>query len=233
MNTSTMRSDPTGEVGPYRVVCLTKILDPATERRRCRVDRHTAVVKGVADYHSNIDIMSHLGTHVEAPSHHGENTKDITALRFDHFLARGVLLRLDNVQPRQLITRQQMDDADQGRVRADDVVILDSPYHSEPFAENPDDKRPLLSSECAQWCRDRDVKALGFGDGVDIENSPECCDCHDILLNNDILFIEVMKNLDLLKQDVFLISLMPLPIVGLDSSPSTVFAIEGVPGFTP
>ena len=30
-------------------------------------------------------------------------------------------------------------------VRAGDVLVLDSPYHSEPFVESPNDKRPHLS----------------------------------------------------------------------------------------
>ncbi len=53
------------------------------------------------------------------------------------------------------------------------------------------------------------------------------------MLGNDILFIEVMKNIDRLQQDIFLIVYMPLPIIGLDSSPVNVMAIEGIPGFRP
>jgi kynurenine formamidase len=52
------------------------------------------------------------------------------------------------------------------------------------------------------------------------------------MLANDILFIEVLQNIDKLQQDIFLIIFMPLPIRGLDSSPVNVMAIEGIPGFT-
>ncbi|MCG3769946.1 MAG: hypothetical protein JW384_01077 [Nitrosomonadaceae bacterium] len=51
------------------------------------------------------------------------------------------------------------------------------------------------------------------------------------MLGNDILFLEVLKNLELLKAEVFLIVYLPLPIRGLDASPVNIMAIEGIPGF--
>jgi len=45
----------------------------------------------------------------------------------------------------------------------------------------------------------------------------------------DILMIEVLADLDQLGRDPFLIVYAPLPIVGLDSSPVRVVAIEGMP----
>ena len=51
------------------------------------------------------------------------------------------------------------------------------------------------------------------------------------MLGNDVPFIGVMNNIDLLEHDIFLIIYAPLPIRGLDSSPVNVMAIEGIPGF--
>ena len=180
-----------------------------------------------------LKIITHLGTHVEAPVHHVGLEKDVIDLAADHYIGRGVLLRLDTCGPGALITRDDLEEADRGRVREGDVVILDSPYHAEPFAEDPDDQRPHLSEESAHWFVEKKVKAVGFGDGIAIENNaPHCIACHDIMLGNDVLFIEVMKNIDLLEHEIFLIIYTPLPIRGLDSSPVNVMAIEGIPGFT-
>ena len=41
-----------------------------------------------------------------------------------------------------------------------------------------------------------------------------------------------MKNLDQLKSDTFFISFAPLPIIGLDSCPVRVYAIEGMTEFS-
>ena len=124
--------DVVGQVGPYRTVSLSKVIDPANEKRRCVVRRHKAEVRGVVDYHSDLDIMSHLGTHVEAPYHLRDDLKDITGLSPDRFIGRGVLLRLATCQPKALITRQDLDTADGGVLRRDDIVLLDSPFHHEP-----------------------------------------------------------------------------------------------------
>ena len=220
-----------GRIGPYRVVRLSKIIDPATEKRRCFVRRFKAETLGVVDYHSEMDLQSHLGTHVEAPYHHGDNLKDTLSLGIDRYIGRGVLLRL-NCPPRALITRDHLDAAEKGRLREGDIAVLDSQYHHEPFVESPHDERPQLSRESAEWFLEKKVKSVAFGDGIAIENHPEhCVAVHDILMPNDVTFIEVMQNLDQLQSDVFMIVFLPLPILGLDSSPVYVAAIEGIPGF--
>jgi arylformamidase len=224
---------PVGRVGPYRTVQLSKVINPATERRRCVLRRKPVDVNGVVDYHTDVDLVTHLGTHVEAPFHHGTLTKDVTDLPADHFIGRGVLLRLTTCEPNALITPADLEAADRGRVRPGDVLILDSRFHSEPFIANPHDQRPHLSRESAEWFLAKGVKAVGFGDGICIEKNVEhCTACHDIMLGHDILFLEVLQNLDLLQAEIFLISYLPLPIKGLDASPVNILVLEGVPGFT-
>ena len=221
------------KVGSYRVVHLSKIIDPSVEKRRCNLKRHLVDVQGVMDYYTDVDIVTHLGTHVEAPYHHGDFTKDVTGIPFDQYMGRGVLLKLDTCRPNALITAEDLDIVDKNRVQPGDVLILDSNYHSEPFVVTPDDKRPQLSRESAEWFVNKKVKAVGFGDGICIESNIEHCNaCHDIMLANDCLFIEVMQNIDKLNDDIFMIVFMPLPIKDLDSSPVNAIAIEGIPGFT-
>ncbi len=222
-----------GQTGPYRVVYLSKVIDPTTERRRCELRRQTVEVQGVADYHTDVDIVTHLGTHVEAPYHHADLTKDVTAFPFDYYMGRGVLLHLDTCEPRALIAAGDLEAASSGIVQAGDTVLLTSRFHHEPFVVSDDDQRPQLSAEAARWFLSRRVRAVGFGDGVAIENNPdECIACHDILLGNDILFLEVLQNLDQLQSQTFMVIYLPLPIVGLDSSPVNMVAIEGIPGFS-
>jgi len=68
---------------------------------------------------------------------------------------------------------------------------------------------------------------------VSIENCNEDVKpFHDILLAENIVFIEVLKNLECLEKDVFFMSFSPLPIKGLDSSPVRAYAIEGIAEFS-
>ena len=90
-----------------------------------------------------------------------------------------------------------------------------------------------MGAERAQWFKDHKVKAVGFGDGVSIENCNEDVKpFHDILMAENIVFLEVLKNLEQLKKDVFFMSYSPLPIKGLDSSPVRAYAIEGLAEFS-
>ena len=49
-------------------------------------------------------------------------------------------------------------------------------------------------------------------------------------MDNDVLLLEVVHNLDQLRQETFMIMYTPLPIYGLDSCPVRVVAVEGMPG---
>jgi len=223
------------KMGNLRVVDLTKPLDPATETRRCHLFRFNTGGP-IPDFHTIIDITSHLGTHVECPYHHEDNWPDVSALPITAFFGRAVYVNIDTLPPRSYITPESLEKACEGKLKENDIIILDSPYKLEPFTKKtntPEDKRLLVNGETAVWLRDKKVKCVGFGDGVSIENRNEDVKpFHDILLAENIVFLEVLKNLELLERDVFFMSYTPLFIKGLDSSPVRVYAIEGLAEFS-
>lgn len=217
------------QLGPYRVVDLSTLIDPATSSRRCRLERYYQ--DWTKDYHSNLDIESHLGTHIETPYHYNDNWQDILGLPVTAFMGRAVLLKLA-CEPRAPITRAMLDKASNGRVRPGDIAVLDSPYHCEPFTRNPNDQRPYLCGESGEWFVEQQVKCVGFGDGVAIEYSVEtACAIHEVIMPHGITFLEVMRNLDQLQAGVFFLLCQPMPIRGLDSCCVRAIALEGVPGF--
>lgn len=221
--------------GGLRLIDLSKLVDPATETRRCKLFRFNTGGP-IPDFHTNVDIMTHLGTHAECPYHHDDNWPDVTGLPLTTFVGRGVYVDFkDTVAPYTHITAADLD-REASKVREGDIVIIDSSYKLEPFtsATNTEvDKRLLIGEESANWFKEKKVKAVGFGDGVSIENSNEDVKpFHDILMAENIIFIEVLKNLEYLEKDVFFISFSPLPIVGLDSSPVHAYAIEGLTEFS-
>ncbi len=221
--------------GGLRLIDLSKLVDPATETRRCKLFRFNTGGP-IPDFHTNVDIMTHLGTHAECPYHHDDNWPDVTGLPLTTFVGRGVYVDFkDTVAPYTHITAADLD-REASKVREGDIVIIDSSYKLEPFtsATNTEvDKRLLIGEESANWFKEKKVKAVGFGDGVSIENSNEDVKpFHDILMAESIIFIEVLKNLEYLEKDVFFISFSPLPIVGLDSSPVHAYAIEGLAEFS-
>ena len=224
------------EMGNLRVIDLTKELHPETESRRCHLFRFNTGGP-IPDYHTIMDLTSHLGTHCECPYHHDDTWPSVAELPITNFLGRAVYLNFgETVAKRGQITAEDLERVSAGGVKEGDVVIIDSAYQIEPFtpATNTDaDQRLRVGEESARWFREKKVKSVGFGDGVSVESSNEDVKpFHDILMAENITFLEVLKNLDQLKQDIFFISFSPLPIYGLDSCPVRVYAIEGLAEFS-
>lgn len=223
------------DLNGLRVVDLTKILDPRTESRRCHLTRFNTGGP-IPDFHTIMDLTSHLGTHVECPYHHNDDWADVQDLPLTTFMGRCLYVTITHLEPNSHIMPADLEKACADKLKEGDVVILDSPYKITPFTEKTnteEDKRLFVCREAAEWFRDKKVKCVGFGDGVSIENNnTDVCAFHDILMAENIVFLEVLKNLEQLTTDVFFISYSPLPIKGLDSCPVRVYAIEGLTEFS-
>lgn len=221
------------EMNGLRIVDLTKPLDPKTETRRCWLWRYNTGGP-IPDYHTIMDLTSHLGTHCECPYHHDDNWPSVAQLPLTTFMGRALYVVLDLPENHQ-ITGADLEKAIGDRVREGDVILLDSPHKLPPFTpatNGPDDHRLVVGEDSAKWFAAKKVKCVGFGDGVSIEDCLENVKpFHDILMAQNIVFLEVLKNLELLKTDTFFISYSPLPIMGLDSCPVRVYAIEGLAEF--
>ena len=218
-----------------RIVDLSKIIDPATETRRCSLNRFNTGGP-IPDFHTNMDLMSHLGTHAECPYHHDNNWPSVAEVPLTSFMGRAIYVSIEGTEPNSYITPELLDKFCLPLMEDDTIVILDSPYKLPPFTpktNTAEDKRLFVNGETAKWFLAHKAKAIGFGDGVSIENSnDDVKPFHDILLAENILFIEVLKNLEKLEKKVFFMSYSPLPIIGLDSSPVRAYAIEGLKEFS-
>jgi arylformamidase len=223
------------QMGNLRVIDLSKPLDPETEARRCHLFRFNTGGR-IPDFHTHMDLMSHLGTHVECPYHHHDDWPDVQALPITCFMGRAIYVNLSDLKPNSHIQPEDMEKACGAKIKEEDIVIIDSPYRIEPFSQktNTDqDLRLFIGREVAEWFAEKKVKCVGFGDGVSIENNNEdVCAFHDVLMAQNIVFLEVLKNLEKLQKDIFFMSYSPLPIKGLDSSPVRAYAIEGIEEFS-
>ncbi|MDD7305415.1 MAG: cyclase family protein [Peptoniphilaceae bacterium] len=227
---------PVYELGNLRVIDLTKVLNPETETRRLKLNRFNTGGM-IPDYHTDMDITSHLGTHVECPYHHFDDGKDVASLPLTTFMGRAIYIDFeDKLEAYTHIRAKDLDKATEGLIKEGDIVILDSSYKLAPFTDKTnteEDKRLLIGEESAKWFKEKKVKCVGFGDGVSIENSNEDVKpFHDILMAEDIVFLEVLKNLEELKSKVFFMSYSPMPIKGLDSCSIRAYAIEGLAEFS-
>jgi arylformamidase len=204
-------------VGDPRLVDLSVMLVPGKETRRLEI-RPFIYQHDKTTMHE-VDMESHLGTHVEAPSHYVVGGKDLAGMPLDTFLGEGVVLRCSLDEPGQPIGPQQLQSADQGRVKPGDIVLLSCFPQSE-------DRRSYLSPEGAMWLFEKKAKMIGFDNSLR-EDPPGKTTTHEILLKNDVPLIENLTNLDKVTEPRVLVIALPLFIDGLDSSPVRAIAVEG------
>ena len=141
------------KMGNLRVVDLTKELDPKTESRRCHMYRFNTGGP-IPDYHTIMDLTSHLGTHCECPYHHDDNWPSVAELPLTTFMGRALYVDFkEDAAPGTHITAADLDKATAGKLKEGDIVIIDSSYKIPPFtpATNTEaDKRLLVGKESAE-----------------------------------------------------------------------------------
>ncbi len=210
------------ELEKYRIVDLSRPLYPGKEKRRLSIRQFRY---GFGEIMHEIDTMSHIGTHVEVPSHYvnaryGRQGADLSEVPIEKFLGEAVLVDLSSKGPHEPITVEDLENAN---IKEKDIVLIgNSPYRG--------DSRPYLSAEAAKWLAKKKVKMVGFDDTVMVEEPTvknlEDMATHDSLLSNGILIIEMLTNLDKLRTKRFFFIGLPVNIAGLDAFPIRAIALE-------
>jgi len=153
-----------------------------------------------------VDTETHVGTHVELPTHIIEGSKSPTEMSLEIFMGKAIVLRFDSP----LITPPDL-----GKVEAGDIVLMWS----------PEGKTPLISAESAKLLAEKSIKMLG------VQNVVAGNDTHKALLGKKdvpIPIIEELAHLEEIKVErVFFIGL-PLRVAELDSSWIRAIALEPV-----
>jgi arylformamidase len=203
----------------YRVIDISRRLEigqPTNSygwKRRLELGLITFPNQGHQIAH-DLTIMTHTGTHVEAPSHMGrDETQHIASFPAETFIGPAVLAEVTHRAPRGRVAAADLAAATGGAVQPGDCLLIWGRY--------PPEERPTIALDAAEWIVAHGVKLLGF-DSVDgIED-----DAHDVILGNGIPMLEEIINLDQVRQQrVFLIAL-PLYVAGLDASPVRAVILE-------
>jgi arylformamidase len=175
----------------------------------------------------NIEMESHISTHIEAPSHfvpvrHARKAKDVTELDLRTFFGLAVLVDCQDLKPKTAIGRKLLKG---GQIKEDQIVLFGKCPH-----EGKD--RCYLGKEGAEFLVEKKIKMVGFDDTVFPEN-PKFAGrnlkkyfTHDLMLSNNIPIIEGLTNLNKLKQKKFLFFGFPAKLGGLEAFPIRAVAIE-------
>ena len=172
---------------------------------------------------TKINMYSHIGTHIDAPSHILKDGLSLDQLPIDHFLGKALLANVSSL-PTDMIAIDALLKYNDLMTHVDFIIIKTgwSQYWGKPgyFKEFPS-----LSEESANWLSGFNLKGVGIDaisvDSIDTATFP----VHKILFRKNIFVIENLTNLDLVENDIFTFFCMPLKIKDADGSPTRAFGI--------
>lgn len=173
--------------------------------------RNTTIQKDGYEDHL-LKIETHIGTHIDAPSHMIANGKSLGEVSIEQFAGGGVYIDVKN--------EFDLNTVEGINIKQDSIVLFHTGMSntwgkSEYFTTNPQ-----MSEELAHYLVEQRVKMVGV-DACSVDREP--FPIHKILLGNNILLIENLTNLELLKGKKFNVYALPLKLQ-VDGSPTRVIA---------
>jgi arylformamidase len=221
------------------IVDLSHRLQPGKQRFKLEI-KPSPVEEWVPEYKvptgewyimEDLEVCTHVGTHVESPYHALRDGKHIADMDLRKLIGEAVVVDFSDKGYQDAITRQEIEKRGEN-IRQSDIVLIRTGLSR--YYGTPQYLRPYVETEAIEWLIRRQIKCLGI-DCSGIENRAAASHeiNHRTLFNNDIPLIEDMNNLDKLKETrVFFIALT-LPIEGLDASLIRPIAIEPLEAIRP
>lgn len=173
---------------------------------------------------SKIIMYSHMGTHVDAPAHMIKDGSYLDELEINNFLGKAILIDFSNTD-KFLIEEEDLLYYE-NKISKVEFIILKTGWSKFWGTEDYYNPFPVLTLQAANWLTRFNLKGIGL-DTISIDHikSSEFL-VHKILLEKNILIIENLTNLDEIKNEFFLFSVMPLKTKKADGAPARVVAIE-------
>jgi len=211
-----------------RIVDLTRVIEPTepTAPRKFVIHKHDALQEIPGKVHpegewyimSDVELMNHVGTHIEAPYHCLKAGADMAQVPVTQLVGDAILLDLRDAESDVGVTLAQVQMAAEqaGGVLPGDIVLGQM------------GKTRYFATDALQWLVDQGMKLIGVDSGgVELAHDQTHANINHLLLfRAGIPVIENLANLDQLTQKRFKVYALPIPVVGLDAFPLRVIAVE-------
>ncbi len=211
-----------------RIIDLTRIITPtnADAERKFVINIHDALqevpgkVRPEGEWYvmSDVELMNHVGTHIEAPFHCLKDGEDLSQIPIDQLAGETVILDLRRAEAEGGVTLEQVKTAAEksGGVGEGDIVFgMMGPTQ-------------YFSSSGLQYLVDKGIKLMGVDSmGVELAHDDSHANVnHLILFRQGIPLIENLTNLDRVSRPRVQTYSMVVPVQRLDAFPLRVIAVE-------
>lgn len=175
---------------------------------------------------TKITISSHTGTHIDAPSHILGNGPFLDDLEVSHFYGKATLINIPD-KINKAITIEELKHYE-SKIQNIKFLILKTDWSKYWGKNEYFVNYPYLSDEAAEWLSGFNLKGIGV-DTISIDRpNTDIFTVHKTLLLKNIIIIENLTNLNSIKNNYFMLSVLPLRYKDADGSPVRAIAIEDI-----
>lgn len=177
---------------------------------------------------SRLQIGTHTGTHVDAPSHLLPEGATIDQIPLHRFIGPAVIVDVHDRTHGELITEADLQPFQPLLANCRKILLrtdwlkrcqIESDPHLAYFQDSP-----RLSWEACLWLIDQKIELIGI-DAASLNPSDEIA-VHDRMLGSHVILVENLINLDQLRGPIVQFHAAPLRIDKGDGSPVRAYAIE-------
>jgi len=219
------------EENPTRCIALASLSD-------AQVARHKEHGVELAENHevtlhmmSRLEILTHIGTHIDAPCHFLDDTWTIDEVPMERMVKPGRIIPLTNIEPKSPVTADAI--LETGVAIDDSVIpILHTGWTEKTWGTDAFwNEMIYLDTSAAALLVESGVSAVAldffpeapFWLGIEADALPGRN--HRALLGNQTIIIQLLTNISAIDSHDFTLVGVPLKLEGLDGSPARVFAM--------
>ena len=187
------------------------------------------VIQPAAEYDSggwrvtSLHIGTHTGTHIDAPSHFIKEGRAIDQLPLETFVLPGICVEALGLEPDQPIEEALLADT-LAAIPAGGAVLFHTGW-DQFWGQERYFRHPYLAETAARRLRAAGARLVGI-DALNVDSTARgTTHAHEILLGSQVLIVENLRGLDQLAAgEAYMISVLPIRLVGLDGSPVRAIA---------
>lgn len=175
---------------------------------------------------TKITFYSHTGTHIDAPAHMLSDGPYLDNLNIEHFLGKATILDFSN-RATEFIDVESLKPYEE-IVKNVEFIIIKTGWSKYWGDDQYFRNFPSLSEDSAKWLSGFNLKGIGMDTiSIDDMNSVTFA-VHKLLMAKGIIIIENLTNLDSIRNEYFILSVMPLKNKNADGSPVRAISIEDI-----
>ena len=169
-----------------------------------------------------IQLGSHTGTHLDAPSHFVLGGRATDAISLNILQGHAAVINVATLEPKHRVTREELEAAFTSQFPSNSLsdfrIVLVRTGWSSHWGEEKYNHHPFLDADIAQYLIGSGIKVIGVDtlspDATSEENGSNDFRFHQTFLGSGGVIVENLTNLDWASGSTIFVNLLPLKLKG-------------------